>query len=71
MKYVLQQIDETTGNEVIHKFNAVSLTDMLENYQYFLKGCGFHIDKNASIDVVASDDCGCSQKPYADAIING
>lgn len=44
-----------TNVEVNIDFGDVTLTDMLEAFEEFLKGCGFHID-GQSLDLVSKEE---------------
>ena len=37
------------------EFNAVSLIDILQEFEYFLKGAGFYI--NGTLEVVPEEEC--------------
>ena len=50
MKYVLKQIDDYTPSEITVEFTADSLPTVLEQFHFFLKGCGFIY--NGEIDIV-------------------
>jgi hypothetical protein len=59
MKYVLQMIEtDLSGNEtrnnVTFTFHADSLTQVLEKYQDFLKGCGFVFQ--GQLDIVPDEE---------------
>lgn len=43
-----------TGNQSLTSFHADSLDQMLERFEYFLKGCGFHFD--GKVDIVTEDN---------------
>ena len=53
-KYTFIQDDsEVGGNRVTLEFDTVSLSDVLTNFEYFLKGCSFHFD--GYLDIVEDD----------------
>ena len=41
--------DEQHDSTLTKEFEAVQLQDILEEFQYFLKGCGFEFDGNIEI----------------------
>jgi hypothetical protein len=43
-----------TGNQSSTSFHADSLDQMLERFEYFLKGCGFHFD--GKVDIVSEEE---------------
>ena len=58
MKYVLQMIEtdlagNETRNNVTFTFHANTLTQVLEKYTEFLKGCGFVF--NGQVDIVSDE----------------
>lgn len=51
MKYIFKQIsDYGVKAESTVEFEADSLSDILEQFQFFLKGCGFHFNGNIDIN---------------------
>ena len=59
MKYVLQMIEtdfygNETKNNVTYTFHAETLTQVLEKYQDFLKGCGFTF--KGQVDIVPDEE---------------
>jgi hypothetical protein len=57
MKYIFKQIDNISGRfaETTVEFYADSLPDILEQFEMFLRGSGFH--PSGTLDFV-EDDCG-------------
>ena len=53
LEFKLKQTYETTRT-VTHTTNAVTLNDILEEFQMFLEGCGFQI--NGTLDVVPDEE---------------
>jgi hypothetical protein len=53
IEFKLKQTYETTRT-VTHTTDAVTLTDILEEFQMFLEGCGFRI--NGTLDVVPDEE---------------
>lgn len=54
-KYLETDISgKETGNQMSTSFHADSLDQMLERFEYFLKGCGFHFD--GKVDIVPEED---------------
>lgn len=53
MKYKLikesRNNEDTYGSRVEYQFDAITLSDMLEHYQAFLKGCGYIFDGELEI----------------------
>lgn len=56
MKYTLICEDKHSKTKIIHEFHAVGLSDMLEQYEAFLKGCGFVFDGTLDIEEPYEDD---------------
>ena len=54
MKYIFKQIDDYTPSTTTVKFDADSLDTIMQQFQFFLKGSGFHFD--GIIDVVPTDE---------------
>lgn len=59
MKYyfVYKETDlsgKETGKTITHQFNASVLSEMLENFEDFLKGCGYCFD--GVVDITNNDD---------------
>ena len=46
MKYVFKQIDDISGSNAVTtvEFNADYIGDILEQFQMFIRGCGFYVD---------------------------
>ena len=43
------------GNKITHEFRGdASLDDMIENFEYFLKGCGYHFEGH--LDIVNEEE---------------
>jgi hypothetical protein len=57
MKYIFKQIDNISGRfaETTVEFSADSLPDILEQFEMFLRGSGFHAP--GTLDFVNYDDC--------------
>ena len=57
MKYIFKQIDDISGHksETTIEFNAEYLPDILEHFEMFLRGSGFH--PSGTLDFVNYDDC--------------
>jgi hypothetical protein len=57
MKYIFKQIDNISGRnaETTVEFSADSLPDILEQFEMFLRGSGFH--PSGTLDFVNYDDC--------------
>jgi len=60
MKYQFKYIEtdlygKETGKTMVMDFSADVLSDILENFQYFLRGSGFLID--GTIDVIEEESC--------------
>jgi hypothetical protein len=57
MKYIFKQIDDISGHksETTLEFSADSLPDILEHFEMFLRGSGFH--PSGTLDFVNYDDC--------------
>ena len=53
MDFKLKQSYEYTRT-VVHTTNAVTLSEILEEFQMFLEGCGFQID--GTLDVVPNEE---------------
>lgn len=53
LEFKLKQSYNTTRT-VVHTTNAVTLMEILEEFQMFLEGCGFQID--GTLDVVSDED---------------
>ena len=47
--YTFQHVDQYNGTEVIHKTQAVSLGKLLEDFEMFLRGCGFYFSGHVEI----------------------
>lgn len=41
------------GSKLVYEFEAITLSDMLEHYSNFLKGCGFVFD--GELDIVTEE----------------
>lgn len=56
MKYIFKQIDDISGSNAVMtiEFNADTIYDVLEQFQFFLRGSGFHFDGN--LDFVNHED---------------
>lgn len=58
MKYTLIKESRNNkdyyGSRVEYQFDAISLSDMLEHYQQFLKGCGYIFE--GDLDIVNSNE---------------
>ena len=57
MKYIFKQIDDISGHksETTIEFNAEYLPDILEHFEMFLRGSGFH--PSGTLDFVNYDEC--------------
>lgn len=57
MKYIFKQIDDISGHksETTIEFNADSLPDILEHFEMFIRGSGFH--PSGVLDFVDVDEC--------------
>ena len=57
MKYIFKQIDDISGHksETTLEFSADSLPDILEHFEMFIRGSGFH--PSGTLDFVNYDDC--------------
>ena len=57
MKYIFKQIDDISGHnaETTIEFSADSLPDILEHFEMFIRGSGFH--PSGTLDFVNYDDC--------------
>lgn len=53
LEFKLKQSYENTRT-VVHTTNAVTLMEILEEFQMFLEGCGFQID--GTLDVVPDEE---------------
>lgn len=53
MKYTLikesRNDEDNYGSRLEYQFDAINLSDMLEHYQNFLKGCGYVFDGELDI----------------------
>jgi len=60
MKYIFKQIDNISGHcaETTVEFSADSLPDILEHFEMFLRGSGFHFSGNLdfSLDFVSNEE---------------
>ena len=56
MKYIFKQIDNISGRsaETTVEFSADSLPDILEHFEMFLRGSGFHFSGN--LDFVSDEE---------------
>ena len=57
MKYIFKQIDDISGRNAVTtiEFSADSLPDILEHFEMFIRGSGFH--PSGTLDFVNYDDC--------------
>ena len=57
MKYIFNQIDDISGANAVTtiEFSADSLPDILEHFEMFIRGSGFH--PSGTLDFVNYDDC--------------
>jgi len=57
MKYIFKQIDDISGRNAVTtiEFSADSLPEILEHFEMFLRGSGFH--PSGTLDFVNYDDC--------------
>ena len=57
MKYIFKQIDDISGHksETTLEFNAEYLPDILEHFEMFIRGSGFH--PSGTLDFVNYDEC--------------
>ena len=57
MKYIFKQVDNISGHnaETTIEFSADSLPDILEHFEMFLRGSGFH--PSGTLDFVNYDEC--------------
>jgi hypothetical protein len=50
MQWQLKRVDsEPDGSTVTVEFTAVDLGTIIDHFQNFLRGCGYHIGNNISI----------------------
>jgi hypothetical protein len=58
MKYIFKQVDNISGHnaETTVEFNADTLPSILEHFEMFLRGSGFH--PSGVLDFVDEDECG-------------
>ena len=56
MKYIFKQIDNISGRsaETTVEFSADSLPDILEHFEMFLRGSGFHF--SGTLDFVSDEE---------------
>ena len=54
MKYIFKQIDEYTPSETTVEFTVDNINDVLEQFELFLKGCGFQF--NGKLDIVPDEE---------------
>ena len=57
MKYIFKQIDDISGRNAVTtiEFSADSLPDILEHFEMFIRGSGFH--PSGVLDFVDVDEC--------------
>ena len=57
MKYIFKQIDDISGANAVTtiEFDAEYLPDILQHFEMFLRGSGFH--PSGTLDFVNYDDC--------------
>jgi len=57
MKYIFKQIDNISGHntETTVEFNADTLDSVLEQFELFIRGCGFY--PSGTLDFVDEDEC--------------
>ena len=54
MKYIFKQIDEYTPSETTVEFTTDTINGIFEQFQFFLKGCGYVF--NGQIDIVPDEE---------------
>lgn len=56
MKYVFKQIDDISGSNAVTtvEFSADYIGDILEQFQMFIRGCGFYVD--GTLDFVDDEE---------------
>ena len=54
MKYVFKQIDEWTPSETTVEFTTDSLETILKQFEFFLRGSGYHFD--GTIDIAPNEE---------------
>ena len=54
MKYIFTQVDDYTPSQTTQEFTADSLDVVLNQFEMFLRGCGFVI--NGTLDVVPEEE---------------
>ena len=56
MKYVFKQIDDISGSNAVTtvEFSADYVGDILEQFQMFIRGCGFYVD--GTLDFISEDE---------------
>lgn len=56
-KYVFSR-DDGFGTKIVYETTDVELQDLLTDFEYFLRGCGFHINGSLEfVDNFDSDEC--------------
>ena len=57
MKYIFKQVDDISGANAVTtiEFSADTLPSILEHFEMFLRGSGFH--PSGTLDFVDEDDC--------------
>ena len=51
MNWQLKRVDpEPDGSTVVVEFQAVELAVVIDHFQNFLRGCGYHIGNNITIN---------------------
>lgn len=64
MKYIFKQVDEYTPSETTVEFTADHISVVLEQFHFFLKGCGFMFD--GQVDVVNEEQHYDTQTDWSD-----
>lgn len=79
MKYIFKQIDDISGAEAVTtiEFSAVTLQNVLEHFEMFLRGSGFHTP--GTLDFIPDeeyygdghDGMGSTLEDYPESIYDG
>lgn len=54
MKYILKQIDPYTPSEITVDFTTDGLDSVLQHFEQFLRGCGFHFE--GTLDIIPPEE---------------
>jgi hypothetical protein len=52
MKFIFKMEDEHSGGSITMESNQETLTEILEDFTEFIRGCGFVISYDSTIEVV-------------------